>query len=193
MSKEIAKLSLGVYSSLKEIEFTQNLNKINPRLRYYYLQGWNGVNHKLSYKANYKPIEFCSPCHTPYWVDSIDVPYIETGFKLPVDDLKIPPDLCKLPSTQPDLTPESEHIYKAIDIDRPYMMEAYQTTIDGRSVKVFINGEIMTSKELCERYKVYSETCNHIYQNLEELALSVGYPLCHQLLVVFKFSEHLVT
>ena len=61
MSKEVTKLSFGVYSALKEIEYAQNLNRQNPNIKYYYLQGWNGNNHKLSYKANYEPEEFYSP------------------------------------------------------------------------------------------------------------------------------------
>ena len=36
VSKEVMKLSFGVYSILKEIEFVQELSKHNPRMKYYY-------------------------------------------------------------------------------------------------------------------------------------------------------------
>ena len=68
VSKEVMKLSFGVYSMLKEIEFVQELSKHNPRMKYYYLQGWNGNNKKLSYKANYSPEEFYCPCVVQGWV-----------------------------------------------------------------------------------------------------------------------------
>ena len=68
VSKEVSKLSFGVYSMLKEIEFVQELSKRNPGMKYYYLQGWNGNNKKLSYKANYSPEEFYCPCVVQHWV-----------------------------------------------------------------------------------------------------------------------------
>ena len=68
VSKEVSKLSFGVYSMLREIEFVQELSKYNPRMKYYYLQGWNGNNKKLSYKANYSPEEFYCPCVVQHWV-----------------------------------------------------------------------------------------------------------------------------
>ena len=37
-------------------------------MKYYYLQGWNGNNKKLSYKANYSPEEFYCPCVLQHWV-----------------------------------------------------------------------------------------------------------------------------
>ena len=72
MSKEITKLSFGTYSALKEIEYAQKLSQQNPNIKYYYLQGWNGNNHKLSYKANYEPEEFFSPCNVVDWVQGLD-------------------------------------------------------------------------------------------------------------------------
>ena len=191
MSKEIAKLSMGVYSSLKEIEFVQTLNNINPNFKYYYLQGWNGPNHKLSYKANYKPIEFCSPCVSPYWTDSIDITFLETGFHPPLPEGKIPFELTNVNSTRPDLSLDTEHAYKPINIDRSYLTEVHQIELKGSDVRVFLNGEIMTCGVLLERYNVYSETGQYICESLEELALAVGYPLCNKLLVVFKFSKEI--
>ena len=189
MTKEIAKLSLGVYSSLKEIEFVQSLSAINPKIKYYYLQGWNGPNHKLVYKSNYKPIEFCSPCVSPYWTDSIDIPFLQTGFLPSLPEGKIPLELTNVNSTQPDLLLDSEYAYKPINIDRAYLSEVHHLELKGSDVRVFLNGEIMTCGELLERYSVYFETRQYICESFEELALAVGYPLCNQLLVVFKFSE----
>ena len=191
MSKDITKLSMGVYSSLKEIEFVQTLNNINPNIKYYYLQGWNGPNHKLAYKSNYKPIEFCSPCVSPYWTDSIDIPFIQTGFLPPLPEGKIPLELINVNSTQPDLLLDSENAYKPINIDRVYLAEVYQIKLKGSDVRVFLNGEIMPYGELLERYNVYSETRQYICESLEELALALGYPLCNKLLVVFKLSEEI--
>ena len=189
MSKEVAKMSLGVYSSLKEIEFVQNLNKMNPNIKYYYLQGWNGPNLKLAYKANYKPIEFCSPCFSPYWTDSIDIPFIQNGFVPALPEGKIPTELITVSSTDPSILKDTEYVYRSLAIDRNYMREVHQVTIEGSKVKVFLNGEIMTCEELLERFKIYSETKQYIYESLEELALALGPSLCHKLLVVFKFSE----
>lgn len=71
-AKEVCRLSFGVYSALKEIELVRELSKKNPGMRYYYLQGWNEHNKKLSYKANYAPEEFYCPCITKGWVSSLD-------------------------------------------------------------------------------------------------------------------------
>ncbi len=68
VSKDISKYSFGVYSALKEIEFVGELSQRNPEMQYYYLQGWNGSNKKLSYKANYEPEAFYCPCITDGWV-----------------------------------------------------------------------------------------------------------------------------
>ena len=72
VSKEVSKLSFGVYSALKEIEMVQKMSKQNPSVQYYYLQGWNGNNKKLSYKANYTPEDFYCPCVVNDWVPTLD-------------------------------------------------------------------------------------------------------------------------
>lgn len=72
VSKEISKYSFGVYSALKEIEMVRAMSERNPRIQYYYLQGWNCNNKKLNYKANYEPEEFYCPCIIPDWVSSLD-------------------------------------------------------------------------------------------------------------------------
>lgn len=72
VAKEVLKLSFGVYSALKEIEFVCELSKRNPSMQYYYLQGWNPSNKKLSYKANYEPEEFYCPCIVQGWVPTTE-------------------------------------------------------------------------------------------------------------------------
>ena len=72
VSKEISKLSFGVYSALKEIELVREMSKRNPTVQYYYLQGWNGNNKKLSYKANYTPEDFYCPCIVKDWVPGLE-------------------------------------------------------------------------------------------------------------------------
>ena len=71
-SKEVCRYSFGVYSTLKEIELVLELSKKNPNMRYYYMQGWNRNNKKLTYKANYGPEEFYCPCITQDWVASLE-------------------------------------------------------------------------------------------------------------------------
>lgn len=71
LNKEISKYSFGVYSALKEIELVREMNKKNPEMKYYYLQGWNGNNKKLIYKANYEPEEFYCPCIVSDWVSTL--------------------------------------------------------------------------------------------------------------------------
>ena len=70
VSKEVAKHSFGVYSALKEIEMVQKRNSEDPSVQYYYLQGWNPNNQKLSYKANYQPEEYYCPGLASGWVGS---------------------------------------------------------------------------------------------------------------------------
>jgi len=68
ISKEVAKHSFGVYSVLKDIEMVKSMRERNPDMDYYYLQGWNPNNPKLSYKSNYEPEEFLCPCCATGWV-----------------------------------------------------------------------------------------------------------------------------
>ena len=72
VNKEIAKYSFGVYSVLKDIEMVISMSEKNPKMEYYYLQGWNNNNKKLSYKANYEPEEFYCPCIVADWVPALD-------------------------------------------------------------------------------------------------------------------------
>ena len=72
MSKQVTRLSLGKYSSLREIQLVQQLGELRGDMRYYYLQGWNGENPKLSYKGDYAPVEFMGRCVGPLWTEAPD-------------------------------------------------------------------------------------------------------------------------
>ncbi len=89
VSKETAKYSFGVYSALKEIEMVKRLGEKNPNMEYYYLQGWNNNNKKLSYKANYEPEEFYCPCIVKNWVAELDG--VEKSKKAVIEK-EIPPE-----------------------------------------------------------------------------------------------------
>ena len=75
-SRDVLKLSIGKFSSLKEISLTQDLNSVCKQIRYYYLQGWSEKNKKLSYKADYKPVEFLARCVASDWTEN---PQIDKG------------------------------------------------------------------------------------------------------------------
>ena len=61
IDKEYAKLSLGVYSCLQEIEYARELNRRGADIRYYYLGNFCPSNSKLAYKADYQPTEvYCA-------------------------------------------------------------------------------------------------------------------------------------
>ena len=68
VNKEIAKYSFGVYSVLKDIEMVISMSERNPKMEYYYLQGWNKHNKGLCYKSNYQPLEFYCSCIVIDWV-----------------------------------------------------------------------------------------------------------------------------
>lgn len=103
VSKEVSRLSFGVYSALKEIEFVRELSQRNPNMKYYYLQGWNGKNKKLSYKANYEPEYFFCPNIVQGWVSSLKEvasakrEYVDQHHKV------------KTPSSDSSTQPQTEH------------------------------------------------------------------------------------
>ena len=69
-TRDVMKLSLGKFSSLKEIALTQDLNSVCKQIKYYYLQGWSEYNNKLSYKSDYKPVEFLARCVSSDWTEN---------------------------------------------------------------------------------------------------------------------------
>eukprot|EP00800_Vazella_pourtalesii_P009281 TRINITY_DN2347_c0_g1_i2.p1 TRINITY_DN2347_c0_g1~~TRINITY_DN2347_c0_g1_i2.p1 ORF type:complete len:183 (-),score=38.11 TRINITY_DN2347_c0_g1_i2:277-801(-) len=69
MTRDVLKLSLGKFSSLREIALAQELNSVCKQIKYYYLQGWSEFNKKLSYKTDYKPVELLSRCVSSDWTE----------------------------------------------------------------------------------------------------------------------------
>lgn len=72
VNKEVSKYSFGKYTILKEIERVKLMSETSPDVEYYYLQGWNETNKKLSYKADYEPAEFYCPCVVSNWVQGLE-------------------------------------------------------------------------------------------------------------------------
>ena len=71
MTRDVTRMSLGKFSSLKEIALTQKLNSVCKQIKYYYLQSWSEFNNKLSYKSDYKPVEFLARCVSPDWSETL--------------------------------------------------------------------------------------------------------------------------
>ncbi|XP_067858370.1 arginyl-tRNA--protein transferase 1 isoform X6 [Heptranchias perlo] len=64
---DYAFLSLGVYSALREIAFTTQLQKTAPNIRYYYMGFYIHSCPKMSYKGQYHPSDLLCP-ETYVWV-----------------------------------------------------------------------------------------------------------------------------
>ncbi|XP_053779353.1 arginyl-tRNA--protein transferase 1 isoform X3 [Desmodus rotundus] len=60
-------LSLGVYSALREIAFTKQLNEKTPQLSYYYMGFYIHSCPKMKYKGHYRPSDLLCP-ETYVWV-----------------------------------------------------------------------------------------------------------------------------
>jgi arginine-tRNA-protein transferase len=58
---DLAFLSLGKYSALREIQWVQEANKVCPTLAYYYLGFYIHSCPKMRYKASYSPSELLCP------------------------------------------------------------------------------------------------------------------------------------
>ena len=167
VSKEVMKLSFGVYSILKEIEFVQELSKRNPRMKYYYLQGWNDKKKKLSYKANYSPVEFYCPCVVQGWVqdltqvDSSRTEYIqkklgEGAGQLMLDESKSsrvnPSD--NIPSSSNDMGKKDQGLKREEDDDEEDSSKSHSKESQGVPLK---NTEKSEDKDKDEEDKNASE------------------------------------
>ncbi|KAJ3395627.1 Arginyl-tRNA--protein transferase 1, partial [Chytridiales sp. JEL 0842] len=64
---EISFLSPGVYSAVREISLTLELNKMHPELKYYYMGYYIHTCPKMRYKARFKPSDLACP-ETFEWV-----------------------------------------------------------------------------------------------------------------------------
>ncbi|KAG0631858.1 hypothetical protein M758_1G284500 [Ceratodon purpureus] len=58
---DLAFLSLGKYSALREIEWVRGISKVRPSLSYYYLGNYIHTCPKMRYKAAYAPSELLCP------------------------------------------------------------------------------------------------------------------------------------
>ncbi|KAL7497687.1 hypothetical protein ACHAWT_005645 [Skeletonema menzelii] len=63
-----ARLELGKYTALREIEWVRRASKYRTELKYYYLGYYIHSCRKMNYKAEYKPSELLCPV-TSKWVD----------------------------------------------------------------------------------------------------------------------------
>ena len=189
MSKDITKLSFGTYSALKEIEFAQKLSQTNPNIKYYYMQGWNGNNHKLAYKANFEPEEFYSPCTVSGWIPSL------AGVAKAQDEYR------KLNSSedQVDASAVSEGTANVVqqtavvsgqslqfDRDNYYKcIGSYKADIS--KLVVCLNGShFMYLYDMFEVYSISDQQRKLMEERFEELVLAVGNELASNMVIDIK-------
>ncbi len=202
MAKEITKLSFGVYSALKEIEFARELSRCNPNIKYYYMQGWNGNNHKLSYKARYEPEEFYSPCTVTDWVFSLEGVKKEQDTckekwqalnKQPSLDNNDPADPPSSSNTN-SITSSSSDIAAitssdvpghAISLDRiTYKAETDNNEPNVMNTVVCLNHQLyMYLGEMLDTYSVEIAQRELMIKRVEELILAVGHKLTRNLVI----------
>ncbi|XP_065177705.1 uncharacterized protein LOC135808442 [Sycon ciliatum] len=78
--RDVAKLSLGVYAVLQEIEYAKRLNReCGAQVHHYMLGGFCPLNKKVSYKANYPPVRFCAPWASSLWMDDLRMARLLSG------------------------------------------------------------------------------------------------------------------
>ena len=199
MTKEVAKLSFGVYSSLKEIEFARELSKCNPDIKYYYIQGWNGNNHKLSYKARYEPEEFYSPCTVTDWVLNLDAVKKEQDEfkekwrilnKQALLDINDPPGSSSSISIGSSTSVESEPAVvdvpgDAISLDRTtYEALSGLDQPDVMSTVVCLNHQLyMYLGQMFDIYSVELHQRELMISRMEELILAVGHKLANNIVI----------
>lgn len=191
-SKEINRYSFGVYSALKEIEYVCSLNARNPDMKYYYLQGWNPQNKKLSYKANYTPVEFFCPCISTEWIPRI------SGVEECIDNKLKAAEAAKdsvanHSLTLPALTAISKTV-NAFDVAvGPY--EEQHGPIDIYTVPVcldltqFNNADthsFMTLGEAITLYQIKDYQVETMKKRYKELIVALGQPLAKQFYIVLK-------
>ena len=192
-SKEINKYSFGVYSALKEIEYVCSLSTCNPDIKYYYLQGWNPQNKKLSYKANYTPVEFFCPCISTEWTPHISgvnecietkLKAIEAANKELVanhGNISSPLVSSNVPVNAYDvgITPYEER-HGPIDINTiPVCLDLTQfNNADTHS--------FMTLGEAITLYQIKEYQVEIMKKRYKELIMALGQPLAKQFYIVLK-------
>ena len=194
-SKEINKYSFGVYSALKEIEYVCSLATRNPDIKYYYLQGWNPQNKKLSYKANYTPVEFFCPCISTEWI-----PHISGVNECIKDKLKLIEAANKEsvvnhnPISLLPANPVRINVYNFTVT--PY--EAHHGPIDINTIPVcldltqFNNADthsFMTLGEAITLYQIKEYQVEIMKKRYKELTVALGHPLAKQFYIVLKVCQ----
>lgn len=192
MSKEISKLSFGTYSALKEIEFAQKLSQTNPNIKYYYMQGWNGNNHKLAYKANYEPEEFYSPCTVRGWVSSLEgVAKSQEEFRKlkGKEQEQVDSDMTMVaPSVENNIQQEEIVDGDALSFDREnHKMSTGSDKVDISKLVVCLNDkEFMYLSDMMEVYNLSIHQCKLMQERYEELVLAIGSELTSNLVIDIK-------
>lgn len=192
-SKEINKYSFGVYSAIKEIEYVCSLATRNPDIKYYYLQGWNPQNKKLSYKANYTPVEFFCPCISTGWIADIAgvEEFIENKLKV-VEAVNnelvanhghtsLPVAACPTPVNAHDIgVTQYEAQYGPIDINTiPVCLDLTQfNNTDTHSY--------MTLGEAISLYQIKEYQVDIMKKRYKELVVALGQPLSKQFYIVLN-------
>jgi arginyl-tRNA--protein-N-Asp/Glu arginylyltransferase len=197
MSKEVTKLSFGTYSALKEIEFTRQLSERNPNIKYYYMQGWNGNNHKLAYKANFEPEEFYSPCTVQGWTPSLDgVSKAQDDYsrskevKEQTDSSSIAVDPTVPPP--PIVNDTSTTVGVVSGVALPFDRECYKAVTGSDKVNVsrlvmcLNDSQYMDLNEMTESFDVSKEQCHLMEERYEELVLAVGNELASNMIIDIK-------
>ena len=161
-------------------------------MKYYYLQGWNPQNKKLSYKANYTPVEFFCPCISSEWIPKISgvEEYIDNKIK-EVDAAK---DLVANHGLTPPILTAASKVVNAFDIAvTPY--EAQHGPIDINTIPVcldltqFNNADthsFMTLGEAITLYQIKEYQVDIMKKRYRELIVALGQPLAKQFYIVLK-------
>lgn len=210
LNKEISKHSFGVYSALKEIELVKELSMKNPEMKYYYLQGWNGSNKKLNYKANYEPEEFYCPCIVSDWVSSLGgVTKATEEVTLEFNKTKKKPkgesadnEVVEKPPEVSDEggnpnkdgkecasngeTVKVQHIdCKAFPLDKSrYELQTGQSTVDISKTVICLNySQYMYLEEVFQRYQVNNDQREIIESRFRELVVAISPELRNQLVI----------
>ena len=190
-SKEISKYSFGIYSTLKEIEFAKQLSKCNPDIKYYYLQGWNSHNSKLSYKSNYEPEDFYNPCIVNDWV--LGIPSVRRELEEREKFVQaILPGECNRSSLEEGVVDEfvedgTNCFNDALSMDLvKYRRETGLDKPDVSTIVVCLNHQIyMYLGHLLDAYATSAEQRQIMIEQFEEIALAVGPELTKNMIVDF--------
>lgn len=216
LNKEVSKYSFGVYSALKEIELVRELSRKNPDMKYYYLQGWNGNNKKLNYKANYEPEEFYCPCIVSGWVSALDgVTKAKAAVIAEHDRAKKPsevgeekPEMMETAGEGTDETtskdekqdssngdvdakPQPHVDCKALPLDmhRHELQTGQRVVAVGKIVVCLNYSRYMFLEDLLQRYEVGSDQRETIESRFQELFLALSPELSSQLVIDMMASN----